>query len=64
MLERALKWAKTQREAADLMSTTWIALVPGWKRMLDAYKKDISMPNPFKEPDPGKTLSHWHVTSS
>ena len=63
MLERAYKWAKKQREAAELMTDAWITLVPGWKRMLDAYKKDMSMPNPFKEPDPGKTPSHWYVTS-
>lgn len=56
MLERAFKWAGIQREAAELMTKTWIEFVPGWRRMLVAYKKDSSMPNPFTVPDPGKTF--------
>ena len=56
MLERAFKWAKIQWEAAESMNKTWIEFVPGWRKMLDTYKKDSSKPNPFKAPDPGKTL--------
>lgn len=55
MLERALKWAKIQRDAAELMTDTWTEFVPGWRRMLDAYKQDHSIPNPFEEPNTGKT---------
>lgn len=60
MLERAIKWAKIQREAADSMTKTWVEYVPGWRRMLIAYKKDSSMPNPFRAPEPGKIFSLVH----
>ena len=65
MLVRASKWAKIQRDAAEKMTDTWIECVPGWRRMLDAYKKDPSMPNPFEEPDPGKAfvLTHYKPLS-
>ena len=57
MLERAWNGARTQREVADSMTLTWSEFVPGWRRMLDAYKKDKSKPNPFQEPDLGKGVS-------
>lgn len=59
MLERAFKWAKIQRDAAESMTETWIEFVPGWRRMLDAYKQDRSMPNPFEEPNTGKAPFVW-----
>ena len=54
MLERAYKWARTQREVADSMSMAWSPFVSGWRRMLNAYKRDRSMPNPFELPSIGK----------
>ena len=33
------------------MTLAWSQLVPRWRKMLLAYKKDTSMPNPFVEPD-------------
>ena len=63
MLERAFKWAKVQREAAEVMTRTWIEFVPAWSAMLAAYKKDSSKPNPFRTPDPGKTLSLMRVSA-
>ena len=54
MLEKARKWAKTQRRVADSMTATWSDFVPSWRGMLLAYKEDESKPNPFEEPDPGK----------
>ena len=64
MLERAFKWAKIQREVADSMTKTWIEYVPGWRLMLLTYKKDPSMPNPFRVPDPGTTFSLGHIIIS
>ena len=64
MLERAWKWSKIQREAADSMTTTWSEFSPGWKKMLIAYKKDKSKPNPFEEPNPGKRLPHKYDTAN
>jgi hypothetical protein len=54
MLERAWKWSKIQREAADSLTVAWAEFVPGWKKMLLAYKEDDTKPNPFEDPDPGK----------
>lgn len=56
MLERAWKGAKIQREVADSMTVTWSEFVPGWRKILAAYKKDSSNPNPFEEPDTGKDV--------
>ena len=56
MLERVWKWAKTQRDSAELLTATWSEFAPGWKKMLIAYKKDKSNPNPFEEPDPSEWL--------
>ena len=53
MLIRASESAKAQREAADSMSKAWHKSVPGWRKILLAYKQDNSKPNPFEEPDPG-----------
>ena len=53
MLTRALELAKAHREAANSMSKAWYKTVPGWRKMLLAYKQDNSKPNPFEEPDPG-----------
>ena len=64
MLERAFKWAKIQREAAEVMTRTWIEFVPAWSAMLAAYKKDPSKSNPFRTPDPGKTLPYSRVSTS
>jgi len=63
MLENAWRWAKIQRDAADSMDATWPEFVPDWKKMLIAYKKDKSKPNPFKEPDPGKRILHRYDAS-
>lgn len=54
MLERVWKWAAVQREVADSMTATWSEFAPSWEKMLLAYKKDKSKPNPFEESDPGK----------
>ena len=54
MLERACKWAKIQREAADAMTEAWPQSVPAWRGALLAYKQDNSNPNPFEEPETGK----------
>ena len=55
VLERAIKWAKTQRKEADLMTVAWARFVPSWRKMLLDYKKDPKKPNPFEEPDPGRS---------
>lgn len=60
MLKRANKWAKIQREAADSMTKAWPQLVPGWRKMLLAYKQDKSKQNPFEEPDIGKSFVRMH----
>lgn len=60
MLQRACEWAKTQRESADAMSEAWSQHVPGWRKMLLAYKQDKLKPNPFEEPDPGKRACVYH----
>lgn len=57
MLEQAIRWANVQREAADSMTTAWADFVPDWRKKLLAYKRDRSKPNPFEEPDPGKSTS-------
>ena len=54
-LERSLKWARVQREEADSMSVAWSRFVPGWRKMLHEYKRDKSKPNPFEEPNPGRS---------
>jgi len=56
MLKRASEWAKTQGEAADSMTRAWSRSVPRWRKMLLEYKKDNSKPNPFEEPDLGKSV--------
>lgn len=56
MLKRASVWARIHREAADSMTNGWSRSVPGWRKMLRAYKQDQSKPNPFEEPDPGKSI--------
>lgn len=61
MLERVFKWAKIQCEVADSMTATWSKFVPKWSRMLGAYKKNSSMPNLFKEPNPGEILLYRHI---
>ena len=67
MLTRASKLAKAHRKAADSMSKAWSKLVPGWRKVLLAYKRNKSNPNPFEEPDPGMSAfmcawsrSHQH----
>ena len=62
MLERAFKWAGVQREVANSMTATWSEFVPEWSKMLHAYKKDNSMPNPFEEPDPSNVLPYMRIT--
>ena len=62
MLKRASEWAETQREAAKSMSQALSRSVPGWRKMLLAYKQDKSKPNPFEEPDPGKS-AHMRARS-
>jgi len=64
MLEQACKWAKTLREAADLMTKAWPKAVPRWRRMLLAYKQAKSNLNPFEEPDSGRILRthEWNCT--
>ena len=54
MLERAFKWGWIQRNVADSMSVTWSTYVRKWSKMLHAYKRNNSMPNPFEEPDTGE----------
>ena len=61
MLERAFKWGRIQRNAADSMSDTWSAYVPKWSKMLHAYKRNNSMPNPFEEPDTGEILLYRNI---
>lgn len=56
MLERACKWTKILRKAADLMTKAWPKAVPAWRRMLLAFKQANSNPNPFEEPDVGKAV--------
>lgn len=56
MLERACGWAKIQREEADSMTVAWPRAVAGWRKMLLKYKQDQSSPNPFEEPDAGKSV--------
>jgi hypothetical protein len=56
-LERASKWVEKQREVSESLTKTWIEFVPGWKKMLVAYKKDSSKSNPFSKPDPGRIPS-------
>ena len=53
MLERAIKWAKVQRDEADSMTQAWLKYVPAWREMLRAFERDRSNPNPFEQPDPG-----------
>lgn len=55
-------WAKTQREAADLMSAAWSQAVPDWRKALLEYKEDQSSPNPFEEPDPSTSVGLTCVT--
>jgi len=55
MLERSFKWAQIQRKEADAMTLAWYEFVSGWREMWDAFKRDPSNPNPFEEPDPGRS---------
>lgn len=64
MLERASKWAKIQREAADSMTAAWAQFVPGWKKMLRAFKRDRRQPNPFEAPEHGRLHSSTGVMSN
>ena len=36
------------------MSMAWSWFVPGWRKMLCAYKRDKLKPNPFEEPSSGR----------
>ena len=36
------------------MTSAWAPYVPSWSRMIRAYKKDQSKPNPFEEPNTGR----------
>ena len=54
-LERSIEWAQVQRKEADSVTKAWSRYVPGWRKMLLEYKRDKSKPNPFKEPDPGRS---------
>lgn len=53
-LKRAIKGAKLQRKEANMMTHAWGSLVYEWRKMLRAYKKDQSNPNPFEEPQTGR----------
>lgn len=61
MLERAIKWAKKQREAAESMTAAWSRSVPSWRRMLIAYKNNQSNPNPFEAPDPSTFIHTMYI---
>lgn len=58
LLNRACKWGKIQREALDSMTKAWPRGVPRWRKMLLAFKKDKSNPNPFEEPDLGMLFTY------
>lgn len=62
MLKRALKWAKTQREAANSMTLAWSRSVPAWRKTLITYKSGRSKLNPFEEPDASTSISAAFAT--
>ena len=61
-LEQSIEWAQVQCKEADSITMAWSQYVPGWRKMLLEYKMDKSNPNPFKEPDPGRS-AHMHPCS-
>jgi hypothetical protein len=46
------------------MSAACSESVPTWRKLLLAYKEDLSKPNPFKEPDPGMSIHTTCAVSS
>ena len=57
-LRNALKFSDENRKVSDIMTENWApSIIAGWKARLHAFHLDNSLPNPFKDPEPGEWCS-------